>query len=382
MSTTAEASPNSMNALVMAGTGFAVIFAMIGNAKLMGIDIALFFILPFCLVVFVATKPVFRMDAILLGLAIIFFASLLTLQTLKIIDLDGYWVWPVKAIFVALFVKTFAQPVDDRQLMGVFAFVAILIITSQDINGRSYGLFGPNMLYRFYGLSYCFALYQLWTGQKFQVIYATIAFVSVGGIVVTGSVGGMLLVAAATCLYLRFSVQFMTLFLIVLGVGAALWPLFQDLNIVARLMAKADFQSVLESTRISGILSILTEPFGLMGQPYVAFSNVWRPLYLYPHNVFVELYAFFGATGLIMSLLIIIALIKTIIAVRARRASLFHFAFFCVFIGSNLSGDLSDNYGVVGLGIGILLVNSRQKALYQTNTSPDDVDHISSRQVG
>jgi len=362
------------------GVCITVLFAIIGNARIAGFDIALTVIAPVCILLALMTKPRFKLPQIMLGVVIIAATFVLTVQTVNAEVLTGYVYWPVKACLVALFVTLFAHSIDGRQFTILFAFVLVLLLTSQQIDGRSFGLFGPNMLYRFYGILYFTAIYMLWARKGNIGWYITAIAISIFAIGRTGSVGGIFVLGAGSLLFIRPSLRYIPIFASMVFALYLVWPYIEDFNIVQRMLCKinlvwphiedfnimqrvdcrTNLDNIGASSRVNGIISILDYPFSVFGNNYNAYANVWRENYPYPHNIFVELWAFFGVPGIMVAAIPIGALLVVRRQVLRRECTLFHFAFISIFLSANLSGDLSDNYGAIGLALGLLLLGLKR----------------------
>jgi hypothetical protein len=341
---------------------FVLLFTMVGNAQISGIDVVFAVLGPVCVFLFFLSQPVFRRSRLVLGFVTLAFACVFLLISARYPMLSGYVFWPMKAVLVALFVTQTAPSLRAVQVHLIFVFALFLFMTSSEIDGRAVGFFGPNMLYRFYGLLLLTASFMLLMDRKSRPIWISYMLFAVVGILRTGSVGGGLLILVAAILFLRPSVRSIVV-IATLGFGLIFsWTRLQELVLVQRLMLKITYGNFESSSRFDGIEAILREGLLPFGHSYDTFNHVWREGYEYPHNVFVELLAFFGLLGLMVSAVIAVASVLVWRRIYARHCDLFDFAFAALFIGAQLSGDLSDNYGVVGLSIAVFLRAHRNRS--------------------
>lgn len=327
-----------------------IFFAMVGNAQVFGLDVALCFIAPLLLFIFFKQQPVFSPHStIVAGMFVALNGVMVAIAISGVDEFQSYYLWPIKAMLVALLVSRAEPGIQQTTFFAFFAFCTLLFLTSADNAGRSYGLFGPNMLYRFYGLLFALSLF-VWLHSKHVLALLGIAL-SLLGIVTTGSAGGVVLLAimliyitnrAGKLLLAGFS--FSILFALAL-------PFLQNLVIVERLLLKLQISNLLNSTRFVNAVRILEDGFAFLGHKYSDFADIWQPLYFYPHNIFLELTSFFGAAGVFISLCLVYALYNAWVQIRDHTANAYTFVFISVFCGAFLSGELSDNYGCIGLAI-------------------------------
>ena len=346
------------------------LYTMIGNANIYSIDIALVFIFPVCIALYYVNNNTFRIFDLYALFTYFLFTILLAFQSLQVPELQNYCLWPIKAFLVVILLVANGSLVTKEQYLCIFAFALLLYITSNDEGGRAYGLFGPNMLYRFYGVLFIFTIY-LYTCRldKSYLLAAGLA-ISVVGILSTGSAGGILTLIVCSTVFINFRLRYLmvgiiSLFFIYLG-----WDWINNITVVERIVSKLNSGLFTESVRINGILTITSGDFSFFGHPYSYYNHIWEDLYVYPHNIFAELYAFFGVSGVVVIIILISALITSIFNVRERKAGIFDLIFIALLPGTIVSGDLSDNYGLIGMGMGILIAKRRSSDILSFDKRP------------
>lgn len=343
-----------------------LLFAFVGNARIFGVDVVLMAITPACMMLFALSAPRFSERGIVIGVFVSLLGYIAVLLALRYDMLLGHVFWPIKAVLLALFVGYVAPKVRAPQIHLLALLVVVFIVTSADEYGRSYGLFGPNMLYRFYGLLFLGALYLIATQQRRRLVWSVYMIVALSGIIQTGSVGGILLVAIGATFFVRFSFKSLAAFAIVGIMITINWQRLQNVVVVQRLLFKMTQANMENSSRIDGARQILAEGLVPLGHPYETFDHVWRPSFGYPHNIVVELISFYGVLGIIVSVILMCALVIVRRRIYERNCGLFDLAYIALLVGTLLSGDLSDNYGTVGLAISIVVLSLFQNHKRQT----------------
>lgn len=332
---------------------FLIVFSvLLGNAAILDIDLFLAIISPVMLILWQGSQKTVIPTNMLVGLsAFIALLALLQLRTfgLKFPYSELYWYWPIKSIVLLLFFVSLPHlswPPGNQLALGLFC---LLLIASANIeDGRTVSIFGPNMLYRFFGAFYLIAVFQLastiGTARKTQYICIALSALA---IIATGSSGG-LIVLIFPLVFLLTPTRFLTLsaaVIMIYVIGSQ--EQVSEINAIARLTSK--LQAIEDSPRVVGIIALLSQPFSFFGRAYQDFTYVWVFGYQYPHNMLVELYIYFGVTGLAVSFL----LLTGVALGFARNAVLF--GLMSVFIGAMLSGDLSENFGPIAIYLGYLL---------------------------
>jgi hypothetical protein len=354
-----------------------ILAAFVGNAQLFGVDLALYVLLP--------TAFVFQLRhrwTLLPGsmMALLFIAATLLLAATRapfvgIPYIDAYHLWPLKTLILTgliAFGRSPTWPISN--MVGLFLMALSIFALGQVQDGRLYSVFGPNMLYRLFGLLLLFsAVYAFKERLAARLLVVLVASLGLLGILLTGSAGGLpiLIVAGFVFLY-RWSK--MTFLAMMAGLAALLVVVWghpgsldflanSDLVSVSRTIRKLGMIGL--DTRVIGVQTIFLAPPNLLGHDYTYFSDLWFTGYQYPHNIFAELYGFFGAIGIALSVVVLIAIPHSIAPILF--GDVFAMTFAVLLLGSMASGDLSDNYGVIGLAAG-LVVRAMQRSLSEESS--------------
>jgi hypothetical protein len=358
-----------------------VLFAFIGNAQVGGLDLVLLIVVP-ALFVLNLTKP-WKLPYLSYFLYL-FFAVVLLMAAFQAYHVavpyfEDYYIWPLKAFILMTFVAFSGPPRWTMTNMFALSMIALaLIVTGSFESGRLHSAFGPNMLYRLFGMLALFSAMQGFQKTRGKP-HATVAMFGLGmvGLVLTGSSGALVVVAAIVALYLyRWSRRvFFSLaigaaagivILLVTQSGAGALYFIQDSNISVISRSFYKIETLEADARMIGLKTLFTAPFSVFGYQHADFAHLWFFGYQYPHNIFAELYAFYGIIGLILIAAILLTIRKLTVAVVLTDT--YFLTFIILLIGSNLSGDLSDNYGLVGLACGLLVrasqsVRTRKRAI-------------------
>ena len=343
-----------------------VLCIFIGNAQILGIDIVLFFLLPILLLITSVDFTIIR--STIYGYMFLFLMwamlSLITLQGIKanIPYFEYYWFWPIKAVILSFIISVHDQPKWNRTDTWILLLFALcLIFVGHFKDGRLYSIFGPNMLYRLFAILLIFSLMQKNHTQKgIDKLTGILAF-SLGmiGIFLTGSAGGIFLVLIILIYYFYLLNDKKLLLLIILMgffiyIGSSVLHIASydsDITAISRIIYKLG--TFATSERWIGLSDIFSRPFSFWGGTYFSFSNIWTSSYPYPHNILAEIYAFYGILGLVLISIIIIVILN--LYNKKLSSNVYILTFIVVTGGSLLSGDLSDNYGVVAVSVGYLL---------------------------
>jgi hypothetical protein len=343
-----------------------VLCIFIGNAQLLDIDIVLFLLLPMLWIITFANSNFIRMTVY----GFIFLISLwamLALVTLQGINanipyLKNYWLWPIKAAILAFIIATDDQPKWGQTNTWILILFALcLIFVGRFEQGRLYSIFGPNMLYRLFGIILILSLMQKKIIREGTYKFTRIVAFLLGiiGIMLTGSTGGIILVLVAFIYYSYvFHAKIFLLLTIVISLFAymgtsSLYLASFDIDITAISRVIYKIGTFASSERFVGLFDVFSRPFSFWGSTYPSFSNIWTDSYPYPHNIVAELYAFYGALGIVIISMISIMFFK--LYDKKLSSNVYVLTFIIIFFGSLLSGDLSDNYGVVAVCMGYLL---------------------------
>lgn len=343
-----------------------VLFAFIGNAQVKGVDLALVTIVPILVVTSMGRRLVIH--KLNFGL-LLFFSALLLAAGIQASYVDvpyfqGYVLWPWKALILMILVGCSHPPKWTTTNMAVLVVIALsLIAVGRFEGGRLFSVFGPNMLYRLFGIIALFSAMQssLIARRPNKVLGLATFSLGVFGLALTGSSGAIVVFFVIALYYLYKRLQ--KLFLgVMIGAGIvgyaaiqqlANLPFLSDTNLAFISRSFYKLGTLETDGRLVGLTAIFTEPFVWLGSKHSDFNSVWFFGYEYPHNIFAELYAFFGIIGVMLITVILFTLGK--ITRKNLASDVYFLTFVVLFIGSNLSGDLSDNFGVIGLAAGLLL---------------------------
>lgn len=356
-----------------------VLIAFIGNAQVMGIDLVL---MIFGAALFTQFSGGPKTSRIGPSLLLLFTAALLIAGfragSIGIPYFDAYSLWPIKALCLMLLIATGKDLTWPMGNMIALAFICVALVgVGQMQDGRLVSVFGPNMLYRVFGFLMIFGvmLYPLRHGKEKLLMLVFAAF-GLFASLLTGSSGAILTIAAVMALVaLRFSRKLS----ILLGIGCiylvlSLGPLagagepaFDGLTSFNRLAYK--LTTLEASSRVVGWGDILSQPFAPLGYDHADFWYLWSFGYQYPHNLFIELFGFYGLVGLVLALAVFVAVAKAI--PKVVQGDILSMTLIVLAIGSMLSGDLSDNFGVIGLACG-LLIRTPLKRMQSRQGSPSN----------
>ena len=343
-----------------------VMCIFIGNAQILDIDIVLFLLLPMLWLITLANSNFIQMT-IYGFIFLILLWAMLVLVTLQGINANipyfkNYWLWPIKAAILALIIAADGQPKwNQTNTWILISFALCLISVGRFEDGRLYSIFGPNMLYRIFGIILVLSLMQkklIHEGAyKFTRIVAFL--LGIIGIMLTGSIGGIIVALAVLIYYLYV---FHTKIFILLPISISLFAYLatssldlasfdSDITAISRIIHKVGtFEA---SERMIGLYDLFSRPISFWGRPYLSFSNIWTDSHPYPHNIVAELYAFYGAFGIVIIAMISIMTFK--LYDKKLSSNVYFLTFIIISIGSLLSGDLSDNYGLVAVCAGYFL---------------------------
>lgn len=331
---------------------FLVIAALSGNATLGGFDIFLLLAVPAGLVVFLRDPRIGKGGGLGLLIALLALAPLVwRASEIGIPYFELYWLWPWKAALLALLLLKDGRAgwpfANDLLFAG---FLILLLATARIEEGRMVSLFGPNMLYRFFGTGFLIALLRLGSVRGWPAQFCVaLAVLSGLAMIFTGSVGAVGVILAA--LYfarvslwrmLRSSAGFL------LAGGAIMlalnWRWLMDSNIGSRILYKVE--NFERDDRIIGWTKLAGAEPGWLGKDYLDLAFAWTHRSPYPHNLALELYVFYGLYGLAIAALTLAAYWS------ARETRYFaYFPLLVIQIGALFSGDLSDNFAVLAMPV-------------------------------
>lgn len=323
---------------------------LVGNGEISGLDLFFFALLPGLL--FAETLGGLshflpHTLAALLGSSAIFLS--LALRNLAIEPFGNaaaFALWPAKAFLTAAALIIVNWRDWSRAQHAVFAAACLGLLANADyIDGRMYSLFGPNMLYRVFGCLFVLSAWLYFKGERGNLDWLVLCSGILGalGCILTGSSTALLMLLIPLVLIAGLSLR--TAVNLLLAAALVLICLFlfrDDLVVFARLSSK--FASIESAHRVLGWIYILQSEFSWSGRNYDFFTPIWIGGHRYPHNIIFELYAYYGAVGIVVSSCVVLT------AVFGRKAlGWLYLPYLVSFVGAQFSGDLSENYAVVGL---------------------------------
>ena len=341
-----------------------VLYIFIGNAELFNFDIFLFILTP-AIIILNKNKilNISKNPAPLIIIMMILAYCAFRAPLINVPYFDDYYLWPLKTIICISLLTTennFKWTTTDTLLLtGICLF---LVATGHIEDGRLSSFFGPNMLYRILGFLYAFSIFQYieLTGRK-KIITGLISIFALVSSLATGSTGAFITVTLLSfaALY-RFSIK-----AFILTITASIFLIFSieimDTNFnlyindfptfLSRIFFKLQTETI--SDRSIGLHKIFSLQPNLLGYNHDDLNSIWTDGYQYPHNIYAELYVFYGYTGIIATTILTYTLIRSIPFIVSGNA--FELVFLVMFIGSTLSGDLSDNFGLIALSSIIMM---------------------------
>ena len=337
-----------------------------GNAMIFGIDIVLALILPAAAINFFLVKNPSLPKMTLTNYAYITLIAMISViiyfVTIRIgVDyFDGYSLWPLKC-FLLILALTFGPKFSwDSQNQAVILMFCLLILSfSSYENGRLESFFGPNMLYRIFGLLAIFPLLDQGESSRrpFTRLVSKISILlGVLGMLATGSTGGLIVVGWVVVIYLQSLKPIMITLLVTATVVMAAYYFenLQNIESIHRLIFKLGTYS--DSLRFVG-WEYIAENYSFWGHDYYFYLRIWDPRHTYPHNIVAELVAYYGFLGLSIGALLLYTFIKAIYS-GTHISNLY----IITFIGACVSGDLSDNYICISIAVWALLFGGFQQS--------------------
>lgn len=357
-----------------------VLFAFIGNARVFGIDLVLVTIFPIALLLWLGRRWSIPSNT---GIFFVIISMLMIILALRSYDIqiwyfEPYFIWPIKALILTTLVITYRSPTwPIGNTLILTAFVIILLAMGDVENGRFNSLFGPNMLYRIFGILLLLTLMSQNNSKLNYFTHYTICGIAIFGIFLTASIGALLVLVVILIAYVSTKVSTWRLVLYTIPSTLITYLIIRttvsseeidSINLLARLAVKISTMST--NVRLVGWSEIMNQPMSFFGYDHYHYNQVWGKGYLYPHNIYVELYAYYGLLGIVAIVAISISLLKSLD--RIKMGEPLSITFLILLIGSMLSGDLSDNYGVIGLAMGMIMrpkINKVKPVAFVDNSS-------------
>jgi hypothetical protein len=335
-----------------------VMYSLTGNAMAAGIDIGITIIASIWILTLAVRKQSLkspRLSSIGFGLTI-----LAAFQARAIFQdtpyFETYWIWPTKSAILLLLAATTRNLDWPRGNTKIYFTICLLLLFLGHFeNGRLYSVFGPNMLYRIFGFLYLISTIELLhlprgNPRSLPILFSLTSLVLM---LLTGSVGALIIALFPVIHILRrmSKAKFATLAASTLFIFYTLLNIDFDSDLLTTFSRTAfKIATVYESERIAGWKSIFELGFSVVGNDYQRYSSLWFFGYEYAHNIAVELISMFGLTGLLTFIILVLTAIAHI-----NNKNPLYLLFICIFSGSLLSGDMSDNFAAVSLGLIILL---------------------------
>lgn len=233
--------------------------------------------------------------------------------------------------------------------------VVILFGGGARLSSNEVFIFGPNIMYRIYGLLF-FAFYYaviMKTERKGSslLIVFLMSFVC---LISTGSRGGTLILLMemiAVAIYFRKNT--IVKYFVYALISVFFYYIIQYWELISELLGRSvfiDVTSASENTRLSmldGFIKFLqTEPMGtlLFG---LGNNNHYYPNY-YPHNIIIESIVYHGLFFLTFMIIAATSFIKKLLIKRNEMRVLL-LIFSPIFIGAMVSGYLLDNFTIISL---------------------------------
>ena len=341
-----------------------VLYVFIGNALISNIDIFLVFLTPVILALNgfkISNNHKTQTVKTLLYLILLFCG--MRAAFIGIEYFEYYFIWPIKAIIGIIIIsstKELKWSSFDTFILFIFCF--FLVLLGRIENGRLISFFGPNMLYRIFGFLYAFSLFQsLEEKSNKKIIFALISIFALTSSLATGSTGAVvtIILISLAAIY-RFSAKIFiasltSLAIVLFYIETIMSYIESNINniptIISRTLIKLQDNS--SSDRSFGLSEIYSKDPLFFGYNHSDFNLIWTDGYKYPHNIFAELYAFYGIFGIFLIMIIIFAFIRSL--PQIIKGGTYELMLLVMFIASMLSGDLSDNYGVIILTSTIIM---------------------------
>lgn len=362
---------NAVVSLIFSCVIFILLFSSDGNV--IGLPIFILSLPLFlCLITAIKVNDFFSLEKI----DILYLLLLLPIFLISIyIDYSFlYSFWIVKAIlsyymlcFLLLSVSSEINSTEFNS-KNMFFYLFILIFFAVGVlfsNGdRGSFIFGPNILYRVFGVLVILILMSCNSWDKIGRIFiaSSVALIALIGLIKTGSRGAIPIILILTIASLHFIFRKINLklmmFVSLLIFLIVIYYLYSSESFfVSSRLSNFDY----EGNRSLALRINLWNDFGgnlyswiiSLGHSYEEFKlNYWEPDFPYPHNIFIELIYFYGFFGTLLSLLIFVSFLNLLISIlKAEYDSYTSWGYIAIiiFLGALFSGNLSNNYMVISL---------------------------------
>jgi len=356
-----------------------VLGAILGNAEVFGLDLFLFLFFPVALLFQANWENRLTKLAILLFVSFLGLTALAQVQALAL-DIpysQSYWLWPTKSLLLALAIIA-GPPLSwsSNSTLLLAGLSLFLVLSGSIVGGRLYSLLGPNMLYRVFGLLlFINTFHTVKAGRAAAWLRSmTISVFAILSLMITGSTGALAVIALIIILWLsslRRGWKLVWLLLVVVA-GPQLFLAFafqlQTSIIFSRLLYK--LERIDQYDRFVAWAELFGAQFRVFGGAYTDFSHIWFEGLRYPHNLFAELYAFYGIPGVIFIGLTCVAALISTRAVQDGRG-IVAATFLTILLGALLSGDLSENFAVLPLALFLVALPKSWATRSAKNINPE-----------
>jgi len=350
---------------------YALFLIVIGNAVVLGVDVflGLYLLILIWLVLkldlnnlHVKTSQLYK------GLFILLIYSILIILSLNINPpyFDNYFIWPIKSILLFSILLILSQSLKNNKTdpdsnlkiwyFILFSVAVIFLVFGYKIDGRLSFIFGPNMLYRITIILFLIVLLYEFSAQRVRKYLSLLSiFLTFFVLSEIGSKGGLvvLLLSLIFLFSMRIRRPIKSLFI----VSVLILIVYSFINNFADVPRMLDFSLIQDSIRYSFALEYFENyQVSLLGNGWKDFERFSLEGFMYPHNILIELFMFYGLAGIVVIMAIFVATIKgwhyLKISMKNRvvdHNSIFIMVYIIMLSSSSLSGDLSDNFAVLSL---------------------------------
>ena len=322
-----------------------------GNATISGVD--LFLLLTPIIILLAIQLGSSILDAKLCSywIACLVISLFLVIVTSLINPEDGLWTFK---LLVGVMVAPFLSFVEFRNWFLAFLTIftlCLLPFAYFDDQGRLYAIFGPNTLYKIgaFGAALGVFLGRAAAGYERMCCYTLACFFTYFTLM-TGSAGGVLLLIIFSAILFRFrDVVFLSIILAFSLIYSfyAFDGSVESVTSFSRIAYK--IVTATDSPRFIGWSELLSESDMLKFHTSDYFKYLWTERYYYPHNIFVELFAYYGVIGLLANAILVVMMSRIVVDRSIEyplKAIVISF-----FVGALFSGDLTDNFVVFPLAL-------------------------------
>lgn len=234
--------------------------------------------------------------------------------------------------------------------------VSLLSIVQGDNRASIY--FGPNVLYRIYGLLFALFLLSYYFEDKFffnKSLFWLVFIMFVINLVATGSRGAIVVFAIpfAYLLLKKGAFQIKTLhvlFALIPALAALCYFIFTNLDMFWRLFYfDLDGESIGARLEYLNLTLAYAENFSF-NLDYMFGQSSLNPLWSnYPHNFALESFVYGGLWMLVVVMLPLVVFIYNAFFTRDKFYIILFFAYLPIFIGASVSGNLTYNFPVISV---------------------------------